>query len=435
MPKSESDIFRLDDEYETGAAVEKIERRKPYEAYIEADLGLRNHWFAAFFGPELEEGGVRGEMICGERIVFKRVDGTVYAMADRCPHRGAAFTSRPECFSKDTLTCWLHGFTFDVRDGSLVQILTEPESPLIGKLKHQTYPVQELNSVVFVFIGDADPAPPIERDIQPKFFTKNLVIQPMARNKHLGNWRLAAENGYDAAHLYAHRHAGMFEQVDVPVPLSTFSSTKDQVTIVDSDDGPWGIVKFDDVNVWQAEIDGKPVTAANVKPGEEHENWDIEVGLFMPCGLEVDYFPMPGVMQFEWYTPVDEDHHMYLIACGAACEDETAAESFRERCRTELGPMVWKKDTGQGGRVGDGPDWGFNNFDAWGREHMHHVYQYEDYWHRERLFKPDYIVVQWRMLVSKRMRGQQQRGDWARTTTGWSPDGRNYDPALGPEDF
>ncbi|MBT8445563.1 MAG: Rieske 2Fe-2S domain-containing protein [Gammaproteobacteria bacterium] len=434
MDKPSPEVARLDDERETGAAVEKIERRKPYEAYIEADLGLRNHWYAAFFGPELPDGEVRGEMICGERIAFKRVDGRVYGLADRCPHRGAAFTSRPECFSDNTLTCWLHGFTFDVRDGSLVQILTEPGSPLIGKLKHQTYPVEEINGVVFVFIGDLDPPPPVEQDLQPKFLMEKLVVQPIARNKHLGNWRLAAENGYDAAHLYAHRNAGMFDVVPVPVPLSTYASTKDQVTMVDDEVGPWGIVKYDDINVWHASVDGNPVTAANVEPDKDYENWDIEVGLFMPCGLQVDYFPAPGVMQFEWYTPVDEDHHMYIICCAQPCENDSEAGAFRERCRTELGPLVWRKDEGQGGTVGDGHEWGFNNFDAWGREQMHHVYQYEDYWHREKLFKPDYIVVQWRMLVSKRMRGMQQRGDWA-ATAGWSPDGNGYDPKKGPEDF
>ena len=46
---------------------------------------------------------------------------------------------------------------------------------------------------------------------------------------------------------------------------------------------------------------------------------------------------------------------------------------------------------------------------------------------REHLFRPDYIIVRWRMLVAKRMRGIQQRGEWARTH-GWSPDGRNFDP-------
>ena len=34
-------------------------------------------------------------------------------------------------------------------------------------------------------------------------------------------------------------------------------------------------------------------------------------------------------------------------------------------------------------------------------------------WHRERLFKPDYIITLWRMLVSRQARGIQRRGNWA----------------------
>lgn len=425
----DSEYFNDDD---TERLVDSIERRKPYEPYIEAALGLREHWYAALFGPELGEGKIRGEMICGERILFKRVEGTVYGIADRCPHRGAAFSARPECFSTNTVTCWSHGFTFDVRDGSLVQILTEPGSKLIGKLTHKTYPVRELNGVVFVYIGDANPPPPLEQDVQP-LFAQPLVCHPVARNKSRANWRLAAENGYDAAHLYAHRNAGMFQVADVPVPLSTFPSRKESVTVLDGDEGPWGILKYDDVNVWTADVEGKAVSAANVSPEAPPEgNWDIVVGLFMPCGLQVDYFPLPGVLQFEWYTPIDEDHHMYMIAHAARYTNEADAAAFHERCERELSPMVWRQAAGQTDPVGDGPTWGFNNYDHWGREQMHHVYQYEDFWHRERLFRPDYLVVRWRMLVAKRMRGLQRRtGDWARTR-GWSPDERNYDPKLGP---
>ena len=34
---------------EVGEAVEKIEHTKPYKRYLDASLGLRNHWYPAFF--------------------------------------------------------------------------------------------------------------------------------------------------------------------------------------------------------------------------------------------------------------------------------------------------------------------------------------------------------------------------------------------------
>ena len=187
-------------------------RGHQYPRYLDASLGLRNYWYPTFFSRELPEGETRGELLLGERVFFKRIGGQVYAVKDRCAHRGVPFSARPECYSQNTISCWLHGFTYDLRDGKLVQILTEPGSSLVGKVALKTYPVQEIHGLVFTFIGDMDP-PPLANDLQPRIFSKGLALHPIARHKIRSNWRLAAENGYDwrpplwpPEHL--HRHGG-----------------------------------------------------------------------------------------------------------------------------------------------------------------------------------------------------------------------------------
>jgi carbazole 1,9a-dioxygenase terminal dioxygenase component len=415
-----------DSKRDTEELVNKIQRHKPYQAYLDAALGLRNHWYAALFGSELAEGKVQGEMILGERVLFKRVEGRVYAIADRCPHRGVSFSARPECYSKNTITCWFHGFTFDVRNGKLVNIITEPESKLIGKLKHKTYPVEEINGVIFVFIGDLDPVPPIKEDLPSRFLEQGLVFHPCSRNKVLGNWRIAAENGFDAAHIYGHRNSYLITASDVAIPLSTFPSGKDVVKIEDGECGPWGITKADDVNVWSTEVEGVRISSANVEP-ENPPEFEITVGLYLPGGIQVNHFPAPHLIHFEWFTPIDEDYHMYIQTHATHAETQEEADKFHETCQQIVNPFVWQNPSSQTDKAGDGPNWGFTNFDAFGREQMHHAYQYEDFWHKERLFRPDYIITQWRMLVAKRMRGIQRWGEWA-PTRGWSPDGHRYDP-------
>lgn len=78
--------------------------------------------------------------------------------------------------------------------------------------------------------------------------------------------------------------------------------------------GPWGVIKAnDDVNIWSVEIEDEKVTAANVDLDNLPPDTDIAVGLYMPCGLEVDWWPIPGLLHFEWYAPIDEDHHLYTI--------------------------------------------------------------------------------------------------------------------------
>lgn len=403
---------------ETEQAVNEIQRSKPYQKYLDASLGLRNHWYPIFFGRELDEGEVRGEMLLGERILYKRIKGRIYAVEDRCPHRGVCFSARPESYSQNTISCWFHGWTFDLRDGKLVQIITEPGSKIIGKVSVKSYPVEEINGVIFTFVGDMNPPPPVTDDIQPKFFKKGLAFHPLMRHKIKCNWRLAAELGYDAAHIYGHRTAELLKVMKLALPLSTYPSTKDVVTVFEGE-GPKGVSKFDDINIWSADVEGTRVVAANVDPDNPPKTFEIEVGLFMPCGLQVDFFPAPGMIHFEWYTPIDEDHHMYMITQSSVVDTVEQEQKFHEDCDNFLGPLVWN-------RPGSTPE-GFNNFDAFIREQVQHVYSNEGWWERERLYKPDYIIVQWRMLVSKHLRGIQTRNGWARTN-GWSPGGDDYSP-------
>ena len=424
----EEELLEIED---PGEAVDRVEQVKPYQKYLEAKLGLRDHWYPVFFSQELKEGATRGEMIAGERIFFKRAGGVVYGIEDRCAHRGAAFSAKPECFTENTVTCWLHGFTYDVRNGKLVQILTEPGSNLIGKINIRAYPVEEQNGVVFTFIGDMNPPPPLKLDVQPKFWNPGLKFHPLMRHKIKANWRISAENGYDAAHIYAHRNSAVVTELKIPLPLGTYSPDKAGVIVYEEEGQAKGIVKLQgrDVQIWFADIEGVRITAANVDPDNLPEPVDMFVGLFMPCGLEVDWFPAPGMIHFEWYVPVDEEHHLYMITQSKYCETEEEERQFHEECETMFGPLVWKEPAGQTAYPGDGPTWGFNNFDAFGREQLEHVYAEEDFWNRERLYKPDYIIVRWRMLVNKHMRGIQKRGNFA-ATNGWSPDGRNYVPEV-----
>ena len=232
-----------------------------------------------------------------------------------------------------------------------MQIITEPDSVHIGRLKHKTYAVDEFNGVVFVFIGDLDPPPPLERDLQPKFKKGGgkLALHPVARNKSRANWRIAAENGFDAAHIYGHCNAGMFKAApDIQLALSTYPSTKEAVTIIDEDDATCGIVKLDDLNIWTSEIEGITITGANVDPDNPpQEPAEFEVGLWMPCGLEVEPFPLPGMMHFEWYTPIDEDHHAYMICCAKEVHSAEEEAEFHKVCEEIAGPdgVAWSRQS------------------------------------------------------------------------------------------
>jgi carbazole 1,9a-dioxygenase terminal dioxygenase component len=394
------------------AAVEEAQRTRPYQRYLQAGLGLRDHWYPAFFSHELSDGGTRSETLLGERIFFKRAQGRVYAIEDRCPHRGVAFSARPECYSTNTVTCWFHGFTFDVRDGKLVQVLTEPGCSLVGKVSVKAYPIEERSGVVFIFIGDLAPPPPLTDDVPPRLLTPGMVFRPLTRHKLRGNWRLATEQGFDAAHIYGHRDAELLKRLGFALPLGTYSSRKSLATLEEGA-GPKGIRKRDDRSVWVAEVEGVRIHPPNVDPDLPPPPLDLdalEVGMYLPCALQVVNFPVPSMYHFEWYVPVDEDHHLYMIMQATLAETPEQEQRFQEDCEKLYGPLVWTPP-------GVKPE-GFTNFDEFIREQMAHAYGREDWWSRERLFRPDNIIVQWRMLVARHMRGIQRRGDWARKDDG-----------------
>ena len=152
-----------------------------WQRYLDAELGLRNHWYPAFFSRDLADGETRHESLLGERIYFKRVAGRVYAVENRCAHRGAPFSSRVECYTDETITCPVHGFTYDVRDGKLVKILSIDDSPLIGRVAVPSYPIEERFSIVWIYIGDGEPRS-LREDVLPSLWnTPDLATRPTAR--------------------------------------------------------------------------------------------------------------------------------------------------------------------------------------------------------------------------------------------------------------
>jgi len=400
-------VKEREDQQDVQSELDQAQRRKPWQRYLEASLGLRNYWYPALFSRELPEDHMRAEIIAGERLFFKRIDGKVYCVEDRCIHRGVPFSPRPECYTDNTLTCWFHGFTYDWRTGKLVQILTEEDSALLGKVGIKAYPTQEVGETIFVYIGDGAPHD-IREDAQPRLFDADLVVEPLVRYKIKCNWRVAAENGFDAAHIYGHRDWVGFRRGGLTAyPLGTYPSSKDIVRVLEEDGKPKGVLKRDDTQVYAAEIDGVDIRVEGYPkdaPRVRHEPRETEVSCFMPAGLQVVGFPKRGMVHFEWYVPIDDDHHMYTILQGGYAKTPEEREAFKRECREVLGPLVWNEP-------GKEPA-GFNNFDSFGRKWTHHAYAKEDWWHRERLFKPDYIIMQWRMLVAKHARAIQTWGNW-----------------------
>lgn len=373
--------------------------RKTWELYRQADLGLRNHWYPICWAYELADGKPLAQKVLGEPIIVRRVDGKVYALEDRCLHRRVPLSYRFECFTKDTVTCWYHGFTYDWKTGVLRTILTDPACELIGKMAVKTYRIEEAQGLVFVFIGDIEP-PPLADDVPLGFLDANRVAHGR-RIKVDSNWRWACENGLDSTHVYIHRNSRIAGALDGIYPMG-IAAKPDHAKLLDirTGDGPKGLLDSLSENyepIWSGDIgEATEVTSAQLKFGEELDLVIPSVGIWMPCGVSVFDFPKRGMSAYEFYVPIDKKSHMYFqISTKDDCPDPKEAAVFRRLVDDFWGPLVFDE---------------FNGDDVMAREGLEDGYTNGDGWQQEYLTPNDIPVIAWRQLVSRYARGVQQIG-------------------------
>jgi carbazole 1,9a-dioxygenase terminal dioxygenase component len=392
------------------------QRTRPWERYLEAELGFRNHWYPAFFAAELPEAdvsdlqgspvkNVRTEILLGERILFRRVGGRIFAITDRCRHRGVSLAARPECYTKDTITCWYHGFTYAMDTGKLTAVLTEPRSSLIGQVGLHSYPVEERAGLVWVFIGDIE-APPLELDVQPGLLDANLAVYPQGWSKVVEcNWRTAAENGFDPAHAYIHRNSAFVTDYKIPMVLGDAGLTRGHgMEVVDAPDAPKGVVlkRGGGGGVWEAEVGPGVNVTSRFRPGEPDviEGMNPEVSVWMPCGLWVEPMPAPGIVHLEWYVPIDKYHHRYIITWAKRVNSDEERDAFFKETAQNWATYIPAV---------------FNQDDVFARNAMREFYDEGNGWREEKLFGPDIVIANWRRLISRQARGVQTADKaWAR---------------------
>lgn len=388
----------MSDEHDTpeGVNEEVVKMVGDWGGYVEAKLGFRNHWYPVRFSKELAEGEILTVTVLGEQMIMRRIDGEVYAIRDRCLHRGVPLSRKPDCYTKDTITCWYHGYTYRFQTGELVNILAAPDSRLIGKRKIQSFPVEEAQGLIFVFIGDMSPTPPLSQDVPPGFLDEDLMVLGKHRDVN-SNWRLGAENGFDTLHIFIHKDTTLRHYRDFNFPIG-HTALPGAITLVEDTEGPKGVEDdFSKHNpIWDGLIDGNVVIRGPRSNNVEGTSASVGTSIWLPGVLKVNSFPAPGLTQFEWYVPIDESRHIYVQTIGCKVETEEDRIDFAHNFET-----TWKPH---------GLD-GFNGDDIWAREVTEPFYQDDYGWVDEMLCEPDSSILAWRRLASRANRGIQKRKD------------------------
>jgi phenylpropionate dioxygenase-like ring-hydroxylating dioxygenase large terminal subunit len=268
-----------------------------WPAYDAAELGLREYWYPVMWSRRLGRKAVPLKALGEDVMLVRDRDGKPRALANRCPHRGVPLSLGRQAFG-GTWSCWYHGWTYNLADGLMVACLTDgPDSPLCGKVRVKTYPVEERLGLVWLFVGDGPP-PPVEDDIPSE-----LLTRPSARAGRItirpGNWRLAAENGFDEGHAkFLHRNSLWTLLRRMPAYSRTHVEPTEEGWItrittkvgMEEVDYP-GLGKWPKRDWWRRR-GGAPVCSIR-----------------LPNVLRIAY---PEWTHYEWYVPTDAEHHRYI---------------------------------------------------------------------------------------------------------------------------
>ena len=383
-----------------------------YQPYKDAAWGFVNHWYPALFSEELPEDHVEGIQICGKQIVLRRVDGKIFALKDQCLHRGVRLSAKPMCYNKETITCWYHGFTYDLNDGALKTIVGNPDDPLIGTTGITTYPVHEVNGMIFVFVRDDDfpdeDVPPLSHDLPvrfpenserfphplwptpPSLLDDNAVCLGMHRTGE-SNWRIACENGFDNAHILIHQDNTIVQAYNWVLPLGIRPVSDDCITLIEDEDGPKGLMQWLFTDRWEPILENKTL---GVKVEGLNSRF-YRTSVVLPGVLLVENWPEEHIVQYEWYVPITDDTYEYWEVLVKVCPTEAERKAYQYRFDRVFKPLALE---------------GFNNCDLYAREAMQEFYADGTGWEAEQLVATDVSPITWRKVASRHNRGIAKPG-------------------------
>jgi phenylpropionate dioxygenase-like ring-hydroxylating dioxygenase large terminal subunit len=184
----------------------------------------RNHWYVGAWSQEIERHPF-GRILLNEPVVFfRKKDGAIVALEDRCSHRG--YPLHKGRLVEDALECGYHGMTFDCA-GKCIKVPGQSQIPSGADI--HLYPIIEQWGFVWIWMGDPSLA---NSAAIPNW---HFLDRPdwYARGEHLYvkcNYQLIVDNLLDLSHLtFVHSQTlgstAKLDQVQIKNEISSDSIT------------------------------------------------------------------------------------------------------------------------------------------------------------------------------------------------------------------
>ncbi len=189
---------------------------------------VRNTWYAALWSTDLPHGKPLARTLLDEPVVFfRKEDGSVVALLDRCPHRFAPL-SAGAVLQGDRLQCPYHGLEFGA-DGACVRN-PHGKGTIPAAARVPTFPVQEKHSLIWIWMGQNAPTPDTIPDYSCFDEASPLHVTKRDHIVMAANYELITDNLLDLSHT-SFLHDGILGNQDTVVADMVVSGEGDTVTV------------------------------------------------------------------------------------------------------------------------------------------------------------------------------------------------------------
>jgi phenylpropionate dioxygenase-like ring-hydroxylating dioxygenase large terminal subunit len=167
---------------------------------------LRNAWYVAAWSDDLTDGQLLARTILREPIVlYRKSDGHVAALEDRCPHRFAPL-HMGQIVNGDCIQCPYHGLEFNSSGACVLNPHGTKNIPPRARVR--SYPVTEKHKAIWIWMGEKSP----DLSKVPDFSVLDNVPEMHATKRDRitirANYELIIDNLLDLSHG-SFLHAGI----------------------------------------------------------------------------------------------------------------------------------------------------------------------------------------------------------------------------------
>ncbi len=172
---------------------------------------LRNAWYVAAWSEEIVPGKLLARTILGEPVVmFRKADGTVAAIEDRCAHRFAPLNIGT-LLPGDRIQCAYHGLQFDGTGACVHNPHGAKNIP--SRARVASYPIVERHLAAWIWLGDKPADPAKIPDFSMMDNVPELHMTKLDSINVKANYELVVDNLLDVSHT-SYLHDGILGNKD-----------------------------------------------------------------------------------------------------------------------------------------------------------------------------------------------------------------------------